>query len=208
MSVAELADADPPSAARRILGATLRARGVAVRVVEVEAYGSDPAGPWPDSAAHSFPGRTPRNSVMFGVAGSLYVYLSYGMHVCANVTCGPDGTAGAVLIRAGEVIEGIDEATARRPTARRVHDLARGPGNLGKALGITLSDYGSHLFDPAADVTLTLGSDVEYRTGPRVGVSTEADRPWRFWMPNTAAVSAYRRSPRAPGPADAGRSMP
>ena len=197
MTFAELADADPLRAASRVLGATLTVEDVAVRIVEVEAYGSGPDGPWPDPAAHSFGGPTPRNAVLFGPAGSLYVYRSYGMHICLNVTCGPDGVAGAVLIRSGEVVLGEEAASARRPAARRPHDLARGPGNLGSALGITLGDYGSHLFDPESRVRLRLAPAARWASGPRVGVSTAPDRPWRLWLPESAAVSTYRRSSRA-----------
>ena len=91
---------DPVEAAHRLLGATLTGRGVSGIVVEVEAYGGDPDGPWPDAAAHSYRGRSPRNGVMFGPPGHLYTYRSHGIHVCANVSCGPEGTAAAVLLRA------------------------------------------------------------------------------------------------------------
>ncbi|MET9215935.1 MULTISPECIES: DNA-3-methyladenine glycosylase [unclassified Nocardia] len=199
MSAQELA-VDPPTAARRLLGATLSSGRVALRVVEVEAYGSDPAGPWPDPAAHSWPGPTARNAVMFGPAGRLYVYRSYGIHLCVNVTTGFDGIAGAVLIRAGEVVDGLDVARARRPAARTDADLARGPGNVGSALGISLSDYGTELFDPFAGIRLHLAEPVpaaQIAEGPRVGVSVAAEVPWRFRLPSPA-VSVYRRSPRAP----------
>ncbi|WP_227982832.1 DNA-3-methyladenine glycosylase [Nocardia spumae] len=205
MSAEELA-VEPLTAARRVLGATLRSGPVAVRIVEVEAYGGDPAGPWHDPAAHSGRGRTPRNAVMFGPPGMLYVYFSYGMHTCVNVTSGPDGVASAVLLRAGEVIEGLDIARTRRPAARTDADLARGPGNFGSALGVTLADYGTALFDPAAPIRLELGpaiTDSRIGSGPRVGVSLAADRPWRLWLRDSAAVSSYRRSPRAP---EVGRS--
>ncbi|WP_040689338.1 DNA-3-methyladenine glycosylase [Nocardia vinacea] len=191
---------EPPAAARRLLGSTLWSGPVGVRIVEVEAYGGDPAGPWPDPASHSGRGRTKRNAVMFGPAGVLYVYLSYGMHMCVNVTSGPDGTASAVLIRSGEVIAGSDTVRERRPAARTDADLARGPGNLGSALGITLSDYGTPLFDPASPIRLELNGAIdpaEISDGPRVGVSSAADVPWRFWIASPA-VSVYRRSPRAP----------
>ncbi|WP_062986663.1 DNA-3-methyladenine glycosylase [Nocardia anaemiae] len=191
---------EPPAAARRLLGSTLWSGPVGVRIVEVEAYGGDPAGPWPDPASHSGRGRTKRNAVMFGPAGVLYVYLSYGMHMCVNVTSGPDGTASAVLIRSGEVIAGVEAARSRRPAARSDADLARGPGNLGSALGITLSDYGTPLFDPASPIRLELNGAIdpaEISNGPRVGVSSAADVPWRFWLASPA-VSVYRRSPRAP----------
>ncbi|WP_281919065.1 DNA-3-methyladenine glycosylase [Nocardia sputorum] len=202
-SVEELA-VEPPAAARRLLGATLWSGPVGVRIVEVEAYGGDPAGPWPDPASHSGRGRTKRNDVMFGPAGVLYVYLSYGMHTCINVTSGPDGVASAALIRSGEVIEGLEAVRARRPGARSEVDLARGPGNLGSALGITLQDYGTRLFDPSSPIRLELCSPVptaDIASGPRVGVSSAADVPWRFWLPDSRAVSVYRRSPRAPLPA-------
>ncbi len=139
---------------------------------------------------------------MFGPPGVLYVYFSYGMHTCVNVTSGPDGVASAVLIRAGEVIAGHETARARRPAARTDAGLAKGPGNLGSALGITLADYGTPLFDPGAAIRLELGPEITdsaaVAVGPRVGVSLAADRPWRLWLTDSPAVSAYRRSPRAP----------
>lgn len=201
---------DPPTAARRLLGATLRSGPVAIRIVEVEAYGGDAAGPWPDPASHSGRGRTARNAVMFGPAGRLYVYLSYGMHVCANVTTGPDGVAGATLLRSGEVVDGLDIARARRAAARTDAGLARGPGNLGSALGLSLADYGTDLAAPASDVRLELGPPLPaaaVAAGPRVGVSLAADIAWRFWLPESPAVSAYRRSPRAPRAADPDRPL-
>ncbi|WP_327140743.1 DNA-3-methyladenine glycosylase [Nocardia sp. NBC_01327] len=193
---------EPLVAARRLLGATLWSGPVGIRITEVEAYGGDPAGPWPDPAAHSYPGPTPRNAVMFGPPGVLYVYLSYGMHTCVNVTTGPDGTAGAVLIRAGEVIAGHDLARSRRPAARADADLARGPGNLGNALGITLGDYGTDLFDAESAIRLEMAPEITepatISAGPRVGVRLAAERPWRLWLADSPAVSVYRRSPRAP----------
>ncbi|QLY33881.1 DNA-3-methyladenine glycosylase [Nocardia huaxiensis] len=201
MSAEELA-VEPLSAARRLLGATLWSGAIGLRIVEVEAYGGDPAGPWPDPAAHSYPGPTARNAVMFGPPGMLYVYLSYGMHTCVNVTTGPDGTASAVLLRAGEIIEGHEIVRTRRRAARKDADLARGPGNLGSALGITLDDYGTPLFAPDSSIRLQLGPEITdpagISVGPRVGVSVAADVPWRLWLPDSPAVSAYRRSPRAP----------
>ncbi|TQF65505.1 DNA-3-methyladenine glycosylase [Rhodococcus spelaei] len=204
MSAQALATATPLAAARLVLGAVLVAGDVRVRIVEVEAYGGDRAGPWPDPAAHSYPGPTLRNAVMFGPAGMLYVYLSHGLHHCMNVTCAPDGTAGAVLVRAGEVVSGEDVAWARRGPVRGRHHLARGPGNLGKTLGITLGDNGTDLFGPASSITLEPGPAVPFVSGPRVGISRAADRPWRLWDPTSPAVSAYRRSPRAPSIPSAG----
>jgi DNA-3-methyladenine glycosylase len=197
---AELLVADPLTAARRLLGARLTAGEVSATIVEVEAYGGPPDGPWPDPAAHSFRGPNGRNGVMFGRAGRLYTYLSHGIHVCANVVCGPDGTAAAVLLRAAVIEEGVDLARARRGAAVNDRALARGPGNLCSALAITMDDYGTDLFDRASRVRLRLGGDSAAVDGPRVGVSQAADRAWRFWLADRPEVSAYRRSPRAPAP--------
>ncbi len=191
---------DPVAAARKLLGATLVGRAVRAVVVEVEAYGGVPDGPWPDAAAHSYRGRSGRNAVMFGPPGRLYTYRSHGIHVCANVSCGPDGTAAAVLLRAAALEEGADVARARRGEAIRPVALARGPGNLCSALGITMDDNGIDLFDPGSPVTLTLNDPLTAVSGPRVGVSQAADRPWRLWVAGRPEVSAYRRSPRAPAP--------
>ncbi|PIB77042.1 DNA-3-methyladenine glycosylase [Mycobacterium celatum] len=199
MSADELAG-DPVSAARRLLGATLIGRGVSATIVEVEAYGGVPDGPWPDAAAHSYRGISGRNAVMFGPAGRLYTYRSHGIHVCANVACGPDGTAAAVLLRAGAIESGTDLARSRRGDAARTVALARGPGNLCSALRITMDDNGLDLFDPNSPVRLTLNDALTAVSGPRVGVSVAADRPWRLWLQGRPEVSAYRRSPRAPAP--------
>lgn len=191
---------DPVEAAHRLLGATLTGRGVSGVVVEVEAYGGVPDGPWPDAAAHSYRGRSGRNAVMFGPPGRLYTYRSHGIHVCANVSCGPDGTAAAVLLRAAVITAGVDVAQARRGPAVRTIALARGPGNLCSALGITMSDNGIDLFDADSPIRLTLNTADGAVAGPRVGVSQAADRPWRLWLAGRPEVSAYRRSPRAPAP--------
>ena len=201
---AELLAVDPVSAARRLLGAVITSRGVSALVVEVEAYGGPPAGPWPDPAAHSYRGPGLRNAVMFGPAGRLYTYRSHGIHVCANVSCGPDGTAAAVLLRAAAIESGIEAAQARRGPAVAPVALARGPGNLCSALAITMDDNGVDVFDAHAPVTLKLGDPGPDSWGPRVGVSRAADRSWRLWLPGRPEVSAYRRSPRAtrPGASD------
>ncbi|WP_077097876.1 DNA-3-methyladenine glycosylase [Mycobacterium terramassiliense] len=199
MSAGELL-VDPVAAARRLLGATLTGRGVRAVVVEVEAYGGVPDGPWPDAAAHSYRGPSGRNAVMFGPPGRLYTYRSHGIHVCANVSCGPDGTAAAVLLRAAAIEDGTDAARARRGELVRTAALARGPGNLCSALGITMDDNGIDLFDPASPVALELHDPLTAVSGPRVGVSQAADRPWRLWLGGRPEVSAYRRSPRAPAP--------
>ena len=191
---------DVPHAAVRLLGCTVESDTpegtVAVRLVEVEAYrGAD------DPASHSFRGRTARNAVMFGPPGHLYVYFVYGMHFCANVTCLGDGDAGAVLLRAGEVTSDPVVALARRPTARRVADLARGPARLASLLGLGRAHNGVNVTDPRSPVRVLAGAPVDpasVRTGPRVGVAAAHDTPWRFWLAGSPAVSAYRPGRGAP----------
>ena len=189
---------DPVTAARRVLGARLHGRDVTATIVEVEAYGGPLDGPWPDPASHSFRGPRARNTVMFGAAGRMYTYRSHGIHVCANVSCAWEGAAGAVLLRAAVIDDGEPVARLRRGLVPAPRALARGPGNLCSALGITMEDNGIDLFDAASPVRLELCPAVDAVEGPRVGVSTAADRAWRFWMPGHPEVSAYRRSPRAP----------
>lgn len=198
---AETLAGDPLSVAARLLGATLSAGGVSVRIVEVEAYGGPSAGPFPDAASHAYRGVTARNAVMSGPPGRLYVYRSHGIHFCANISCGPDGTAAAVLLRAAAVDTGEVTARSRRGPAPARHQLARGPGNLCAALGISTDHNGAEVFAAASPVRLRLGLPAaEFAEGPRVGVSAAADRHWRLWLPGHPAVSAYRRSPRAPLP--------
>ncbi|MEC9324646.1 MAG: DNA-3-methyladenine glycosylase [Actinomycetota bacterium] len=192
--------ADPVLAARSLLGAVLVGRSVSAEIVEVEAYGGPADGPWPDAASHSFRGPGVRNAVMFGPPGHLYTYRSHGIHVCANVVCATDGVAGAVLLRAAVIRDGFDVAWARRGSQVREAGLARGPGNLCSALGITMDDNGVDLFDPQAPIRITARRPRKGVAGPRVGVSKAADRPWRLWLDGHPEVSAYRRSPRAPAP--------
>ena len=166
---------------------------VVVRVTEVEAYAGEG-----DPGSHAARGRTPRTAVMFGPAGHLYVYFSYGMHWCVNVVCGQDGAASAVLLRAGEVVEGVDLARERRPAARTERDLARGPARLASALGIT-GDLGGHDLVGGDPHVLPLTADDPVRpvtTGPRVGVAGPGgdgeQYPWRFWLDGEPTVSVYR----------------
>ncbi|MQA13191.1 MAG: DNA-3-methyladenine glycosylase [Pseudonocardiaceae bacterium] len=181
-------------AARLLLGCHLIADTadgeVAVRLVEVEAYrGAD------DPAAHSFRGRTARNSVMFGRPGHLYVYFVYGLHFCANVSCLPDGEPGAVLLRAGEVVSDLEVARRRRPSARRDAELGRGPARLAALLGLRREHDGVDVTSPESPVRLLPGQAVPgslVRSGPRVGVAAAADLPWRFWLDGNPAVSTYR----------------
>jgi DNA-3-methyladenine glycosylase len=172
-------------AAPRILGSVLRHGEVAVRISEVEAYD----GP-NDPGSHSYNGPTNRNAVMFGPPGRLYVYFTYGMHYCCNVVVGAEGDPSAVLLRAGEVVDGIEVARSRR--SGRDRDLARGPARLCQALGIDLTHNGADLSSGPVTLQLGDGSAGPVRTGPRVGLRKAADRPWRFWLEGDPSVSTYR----------------
>ncbi len=181
-----------------MLGAVLHHRGVAVRLVEVEAYGG-----YDDPGSHAHRGPTPRSAIMFGPPGRLYCYLSYGMHVCANVVVGAEGDASAVLLRAGEVVEGLELARSRRPGARD-RDLARGPALLCRALGIDLRHDGTDLATGSVRLELRPTPEhqvdvVPYVAGPRVGLRLAADRAWRFRVMDDPHASAYRRHPKAAG---------
>jgi len=162
------------------------------RIVEVEAYLGEA-----DPASHAYRGPTPRTRVMFGPAGHLYVYRSYGIHWCANIVCGLDGVAAAVLIRALEPVAGIDAMYTDRPTARRVTDLASGPGKLCAALGITGDDGGTDLCARVGAICLEAGEppDEPVWRGPRVGISAAVDHPWRFWLARNPHVSGPRSRP-------------
>lgn len=169
--------------APQLLGATLTFNGVSIRLTEVEAYlGED------YEAAHTYNGQTPRNAAMFGPPGRLYVYASYGIHRNGNIVCAPEGTGQGCLLRGGEVIEGIELAFRRRGTTD-FHNLARGPGNLGKALGLDLADNG------AIPTIKERASEPEWVRGPRIGISKNKDAPLRFWIPFDKTVSARRGLP-------------
>jgi DNA-3-methyladenine glycosylase len=186
-----------------VLVSTVDGAEVAVRLTEVEAYeGPD------DPASHAFRGETPRTAVMFGPPGFLYCYFTYGMHWCANVVCGPDGVATAVLLRAGEVVRGVDVAMSRRSAARSPRDLARGPARLAQSLGLDRATNGADLCDPGSPVRLeSLGAPLpaRVRAGPRVGIAVAIERPWRFWLDGEPSVSVFRpggRKRAATRPAD------
>ena len=197
-----------------LLGCVLSRRAeagtVAVMITEVEAYAGTA-----DAASHAFRGRTARNAVMFGEPGHAYVYFTYGMHFCVNLVCLPAGTASAVLLRAGRVIEGAGLAAARRYAAgsgsgppassapgaatgngsgARERDLARGPARLCQALGIDRGLDGADVCDPASALRISgrTGPAPGAGRGPRVGVSRAAAVPWRFWIPGERTVSPYR----------------
>lgn len=200
-----MADAGPPLLARSffdrpvllvardllgcVLVSTIGAERTRLRLTEVEAYAGSA-----DSASHAFRGERPRNRVMFGPGGHAYVYFTYGMHFCMNLVCGPVGEASAVLLRAGEIVDGLDVATKRRAGAT-ARDLARGPARLTKALGIGREHDGVDVCTAGSVLTMHAGAPVpadSVRTGPRVGVSTAAEVPWRFWIADDRTVSVYR----------------
>ncbi len=197
--------------APELLGCHISHAGVTVRLTEVEAYdGSN------DPGSHAFRGPTPRTRVMFGEPGGLYLYFSYGMHWCANLVCGSVGAASAVLLRAGEVVEGLEAARTRRPRTLD-RELARGPARLCLALALGRDQNGLDTVATASPLVVRaatpgpsdglLGATV--RTGPRVGVSGPggdgAAYPWRFWLDGEATVSAYRPGKVRP-PKPTGRS--
>lgn len=191
-----------PAVAPLLLGAVVTAEHagerVSARIVEIEAYGG-----LDDPASHAYRGRTTRNAAMFAAAGTAYVYFTYGMHYCLNVAVGPPGEASAVLLRAAEITDGLGVARRRRttPSGRvpRDRDLARGPARLAQALGVTTDHNGLDLVAGDGPLTLTLPSQraSAYVSGPRVGISRAAERPWRYWLPDEPAVSAYRGGGRA-----------
>jgi DNA-3-methyladenine glycosylase len=167
------------------------------RIVEVEAYA------WHDPASHSYGGPRPRNAVMYGPPGRLYVYFTYGMHWCANVVTGPAGSGQAVLLRAAEPLGGIDAMGAARG-AVGVRDLCRGPARLAQALGFDGADNGRRLISGArrpvgAVVVLDDGArpPSPAAVGPRVGITRAADVPWRWWVPGSPWVSPFRAGGRA-----------
>ena len=203
-----------PSLLGGLLSVCLDGASVTVRITEVEAYHGLGTGSTPDPGSHARMGKTDRNATMWGAPGHLYVYLSHGIHSCVNVACSPDGVASGVLLRAGEVIEGVDAAAARRTTSREFVDLARGPGRLGKAVGLVPSLHNG--IDALAGGAAQAGALarlwvrdeplVDVAAGPRVGVSGRAGTdafPWRFWIPGDPTVSPFRPGRGAVGAAEA-----
>ena len=176
--------------ARSLLGGILvrhRDTGIlAGRIVEVEAYlGAD------DPAAHSSAGLTPRTRAIFGAPGHAYVYRVYGMHHCLNVVAEPAGVPGCVLIRAIEPLCGIVEMQSRRPAARRVHDLANGPGKLTQALDIGMGLYGTDLIRGPLTVRMpdAATEPIWIETSPRIGISKAKSLDLRFFIANNEFVS-------------------
>ncbi|MBB3116089.1 DNA-3-methyladenine glycosylase [Corynebacterium bovis] len=212
----------PDEVAPLLVGSTLRRGRVAVVLTEVEAYLGDL-----DPASHAHRGPTPRCRTMFGPPLHLYVYASYGIHRAGNIVCWPSGRGGGVLLRAGRVVEGVDDVRLRRgwrevpgePEGRPVAvNLARGPGNLGAALGLDLDLDGSPVAlgthatgtdgtgaggagagGAGADDGFTLiprTGDVEVVSGPRIGISRNREAPLRFWIPGDPTVTTPRGRPR------------
>lgn len=199
-----LLEDDSASVARRLLGTLLireEADGGAtvLRIIETEAYRET------DPASHSFRGPTPRSRVMFGPPGHAYVYLTYGLHHCVNVSCEPAGVGSAVLLRAGLALTNRELIRERRGPGPRERDLLAGPGRLTQALAIDRGHDGADLCVPGAPLWLGtdgyLPGEDTVVSGPRVGIREAADVPWRFWLREVPEVSRYTRHPRAPRPA-------
>jgi DNA-3-methyladenine glycosylase len=198
-----------PAVAHDLLGATVRHGPVCVRITEVEAYGG-----LDDPASHAFRGPTPRAAVMFGPPGRAYVYFIYGMYWCLNLVCEPAGRAAAVLVRAGEVVDGLDLARARAPHLAD-RDLARGPGRLARVLavdggltGTPVTGGGPLAVLPGPAAARTGGDRADQapadrvRSGPRVGVRGAHDWPWRYWVAGDPTVSTTAKRNGGPsGPA-------
>ncbi|MDG5803035.1 DNA-3-methyladenine glycosylase [Streptomyces ossamyceticus] len=181
-----------PDLLGRVLVRTTPDGPIALRITEVEAYDGQN-----DPGSHAFRGRTARNGVMFGPPGHVYVYFTYGMWHCMNLVCGPEGRASAVLLRAGEVIEGAELARKRRISARNDKELAKGPARLATALDVDRALDGTDacsLDDPP--LTALTGTPVhsdQVRNGPRTGVAGDGGvHPWRFWIADDPTVSPYR----------------
>lgn len=179
---------------------------VVARLVEVEAYLGTR-----DPASHAFRGPTPRAAIMFGPPGHLYVYLSYGVHHCANLVCEPPGAAGAVLLRAAAVEVG-EEVVRRRRTLPgsaelRSTELLSGPGNLCRGLAIELRHNGLDVCAPLGRLSLeAIGDRVPVVVSPRVGISRATDLPLRFSWAGHPAVSRPRPWAHRPRPADVKRA--
>jgi len=181
-----------PDLLGRILVRTTPDGPIALRLTEVEAYD----GP-NDPGSHAYRGRTARNGVMFGPPGYVYVYFTYGMWFCMNLVCGPEGKASAVLLRAGEVVEGAELARKRRLSARNDKELAKGPARLATALDVARDLDGTDACAPGdTPLRILTGTAVapdQVRNGPRTGVAGDGGvHPWRFWIANDPTVSPYR----------------
>ncbi|WP_149562237.1 DNA-3-methyladenine glycosylase [Streptomyces cacaoi] len=182
-----------PDLLGRVLVRTTQEGPMQLRITEVEAYAGEA-----DPGSHAYRGKTNRNASMFGPPGHAYVYFIYGMWFSLNLVCGPEGHASGVLLRAGEILEGQEQARHRRPKARSDAELAKGPARLATALDVDRTLNGTDLCsgDPAAPLTVLPGrpgAPGTIRKGPRTGVGGEgAVHPWRFWLADDPTVSPYR----------------
>jgi DNA-3-methyladenine glycosylase len=184
VTLAKLVAAGVTEAAPSLLGWTLLVDGVGGRIVEVEAYGPD------DPASHSFGGRTARNMVMFGPAGHLYVYRSYGIHWCANVVCEREGIGAAVLLRALEPTHGL-ETMRRRRGLEDARLLCSGPGRLTQALGIGRTHDGAPL-DRQPFTLLPPAEPIEWDATTRIGITRGVEREWRYVLRGSTWTSRAR----------------
>ena len=167
--------------APELIGATLTVNGVGGMIVEVEAYHHT------EPAAHSYGGPTPRNAVMFGPPGFAYVYRSYGIHWCMNCVCEPEGSAGAVLIRAIEPLDGLASMRRRRGLSDQ-RLLCSGPGRLCQAMGVTIACNGTRLDRAPFEMRARSGTP-EIAVGVRIGITKAAERPWRFGLKGSRYLS-------------------
>ena len=187
-----------------LLGAIVRRGKIAIRLTEVEAYLGVK-----DPASHAVSGPQGRAAVMYGPSHHIYVYSSYGIHLSGNVVCSPEGTASGVLMRSGEVVAGVDQALTNRgfivaqsPNDDQTQDqpqrpeaeLAKGPGNFGAAIGLSLADNGQPFGGPDDLFELELPSSLapDIQVGPRVGITKARDEPLRFWLPDEPSVSSRK----------------
>jgi DNA-3-methyladenine glycosylase len=166
----------------KILASNRSGERISGRIVETEAY----LGAL-DEASHSYNGRTERNKAMFGPPGTLYVYFTYGMHYCMNVVTAAAGTAEAVLIRAVEPLEGIDEMSERRGVSD-TRNLCSGPAKLVQAFGVTKADNGL-ILQPESGLWIEEGERMKIVSGPRVGISRAVEAPLRFWAAGNPYIS-------------------
>ena len=175
----------PREVARDLIGCGLFHDGVGGTIVETEAYEQD------DPACHAFIGRTGRTDVLFGPPGRAYVYLCYGIHRMFNVVTDADGTAAAVLVRALEPTDGIEEMERRRGAAKSPRDLCSGPGKVCEALGIDLHQTRAELWEPPFALTPRAdgAAKPEIFAGPRIGITKGVELPWRYCLGDSPYLS-------------------
>ena len=179
---------DPRLVAPELLNKVLvAADGRRARIVETEAY----CGPI-DAAAHTYRGQTARNATMFGPPGKLYVYFTYGMHWCANTSCGEEGEGVGVLLRAAEPMTGLDLMYTARPAAKRDRDLCSGPARLCQAFGITGAQDGDDLVSGVEGLAIVddgIAPPGDPVVGARIGIRHATEEPWRWYVRENPNVS-------------------